>query len=73
MTEPCELKIDLRSFGEMHFEFHSVLHNDDIHAVNTELAPDTVKPVSGGAAELDGGFATVTLPALSWNVIRFSK
>lgn len=73
MTEPCELKIDLRSFGEMHFEFHSVLHHDDIHAVNTELAPDTVKPTPGSAAEIDDGFASVTLPALSWNVIRFSK
>jgi len=52
---------------------HSVLHHDDVHAVNTEAAPDTVVPVKGDGGALDGGRLQITLPALSWNVIRLTK
>lgn len=73
LTEDCEMTIDLRSFGELRFESHSVLHNDDVHAVNTEADPNSVVPVAGAAASIDNGKATLMLPALSWNVIRFTK
>ncbi|WP_117209557.1 alpha-N-arabinofuranosidase [Allorhizocola rhizosphaerae] len=42
---------------------HSVLRDDDRHAVNTLDNPDRVKPSAG-----DG----VTLPPLSWNTIRLT-
>lgn len=71
-TEDCELTVDLRSFGNLRFASHSVLHHDDINAVNTEKSPNNVVPMSGDGAVPEGGFATVRVPALSWNVIRFT-
>ncbi|MBO4836329.1 MAG: alpha-N-arabinofuranosidase [Clostridia bacterium] len=65
---PAELNCDLRSFGAFAGASHSVLHHDDMKAVNTEAAPDTVKPFS---VPISAGDSTVILPAASWNVIRF--
>ena len=42
-------------------------------AVNTEDKPDNVAPAAGPGGTVDGGRATVHIPALSWNVIRFTK
>ena len=36
-------------------------------------APDTAAPVAGPGGEIDGERATIKIPALSWNVIRFEK
>jgi len=41
--------------------------------VNTEDAPDHVAPIAGPGGVIDGEKATVKIPALSWNVIRFEK
>ncbi len=73
MTEDIQLTADLRAFGKLRSEEHIVLHHDDVKAVNTEDAPDTVAPAQGEQAALDGGRMTVTLPALSWNVIRLVR
>ena len=74
MTEPCELTVDLRSFGDRFNVMHTVLHHDDVKAVNTEENPDNVVPHEiKNSCTVDGGIATVTVPALSWNVIRFTK
>ena len=48
-----------------------MLHHDDVKAVNTEEHPDNVAPAAGAPASVDGGRASVVVPALSWNVIRF--
>ena len=71
LTEDCLLDLDLRSFGALEMEEHIVLHHDDVKAVNTEECPDRVIPVTVQNAKTDGGRAQVTLPALSWNVLRF--
>ena len=73
MSDEFCLDIDLRSFGEMAFKEHILLHHDDVKAVNTEEAPMNVAPVEGDRAEMDGGVAKIRVPALSWNVIRFGK
>ncbi len=65
-----ELTLDLRAFGGFTKAGHSVIHHDDLKAVNTESAPDTVRPYDVPLAA-DAG--SVILPAASWNVIRFSK
>lgn len=70
-AEDCELSIDLRAFGKLRFAEHIVLHHDDVKAVNTEEHPDNVAPAAGAPASVDGGRASVVVPALSWNVIRF--
>ena len=70
-AEDCELSIDLRAFDKLRFAEHIVLHHDDVKAVNTEEHPDNVAPTAGAPASIDGGRASVVVPALSWNVIRF--
>ena len=73
LTEDFELSVDLRSFGELKPGEHIVLHHDDVKAVNTEAEPTKVIPSAGSVAVLDHGRATVHVPALSWNVIRFVR
>ena len=73
MAEDFALDIDLRSFGDMKLAEHIVLHHDDVKAVNTEENPNNVAPVAGPGGSVDAGHATVKIPALSWNVIRFVK
>lgn len=67
LKEDMELKIDLRAFGTFTKAVHSVLHHDDVKAVNTEAYPDQVKPREMNADLREN---TVVLPAASWNVIR---
>ncbi|MBQ9211200.1 MAG: alpha-N-arabinofuranosidase [Clostridia bacterium] len=68
--EELELSADLRDFGDLRVKEHILLHHDDVKAVNTEEHPDNVAPVAGNTGRMDGGRLTITLPALSWNVIR---
>ena len=70
LNEDAELTCDLRSFGEFKSAAHSVLHHDDVKAVNTESDPDQVKPVD---VKIDLKDGRVILPAASWNVIRLTK
>lgn len=70
LTESAELNCDLRSFGDLRVISHSVLHHDDMKAVNTEANPGEVKPVET-APEKDA--SCLILPAASWNVIRLVK
>ena len=71
MKEDYELSIDLRSFGDLKFAEHILLHHDDVKAVNTEDEPDNVIPTAGPGGKIDSGKAEIRIPALSWNVIRF--
>ena len=72
LAEGVTLTVDLRAFGALCVAEHSVLHHDDVKAENTEAAPDTVRPVAGDLGTLDGGHLTISLPALSWNMIRLT-
>ena len=71
LAEPCLLELDLRSFGSLNMEEHIVLHHDDVLAVNTEDHPNTVTPYTIPVEEMDSGRVQVSLPPLSWNVLRF--
>jgi len=73
LSEPIRLACDLRAFGELALQEHIVLHHDDVSAVNTEAAPDTVSPAKGQGGTLSDGKLSVTVPALSWNVFRLLK
>ena len=70
MTEDFQLEIDLRSFGELTVKEHITLHHDDVKAVNTEADPKNVYPAQGPGGTVAQGKASITIPALSWNVIR---
>ena len=73
LAEDFALDLDLHGFGKLRLAEHILLHHDDVKAVNTEDAPNTVAPTAGPGGEIDGERATVKIPALSWNVIRFEK
>ena len=73
MQEDYELSVDLRSFGDLKLADHVLLHHDDVKAVNTEKEPMNVFPGKGPGGIIDDGKASIEIPALSWNVLRFTK
>ena len=73
LTEDFALNLDLHGFGALRLSEHIVLHHDDVKAVNTEENPNNVAPMPGPGGTVDGEHATVKLPALSWNVLRFAR
>ena len=73
MEEDFTLDVDLRAFGQLRVGEHLVLHHDDVKAVNTEAHPRNVYPTTVTGDRVDGERASLHLPALSWNVIRFVK
>ncbi len=73
MAEDMSLSVDLRAFEGLRVVEHSVLHHTDVNAINTEAAPDTVSPTQGELGQMDGGKLTISLPYLSWNVIRLEN
>ncbi|MDD3212113.1 MAG: alpha-N-arabinofuranosidase [Eubacteriales bacterium] len=72
MAEDTCLTVDLRAFGTLREVEHSVLHHDDVKAVNTAAAPDTVSPTVGEPGAWEDGQWIVRIPPLSWNMVRFS-
>ncbi len=67
LTEDVCLSVDLRAFEGLARMKQTVLHHDDVNAVNTELAPDTVAPAELPEAPFTG---EIRLGRASWNVIR---
>jgi len=76
LKEAINLDAEIAGFGDMTLTEHRVLRNDDLDAVNS-VNGEKVKPavLQGGVIENKGGSSKVTasLPAASWNVIRFTK
>jgi alpha-N-arabinofuranosidase len=77
LTEPVELALDLRGVGTCTLIEHSTLADGGpyVHgaAINTEDVPDRVLPRSVPIDPGRDGELTVTLPALSWNVLRLVR
>jgi len=73
MKEDAELTCDLRAFGKFTSIEHTVMHHDDVKAINTESQPDNVVPSPAVTRPADGGELSAVLPALSWNMIRLIK
>lgn len=71
--EPLRLDVDLRDLAGLVPIGHTTLAGGDApDAINTPEAPDRVVPVDLAAPALDGGRASATLPAISWNLLRFA-
>ena len=73
MKDTIELTCDLRAFGKLQPAEHILLHHDDVKAINTEETPDNVSPRMGQHGRMDAGHFAISIPALSWNVIRLRK
>jgi alpha-N-arabinofuranosidase len=68
-----DLQIDLRGLPGLSGRSHlSLAAGDDPTATNTEAEPDRVTPRQLPTPTTDGGRCSVRLPAVSWNVLRFS-
>ena len=67
-----DFTMDLRSFEGWQLAEYSVLHTDDMDAMNTYEAPDAILP-KAGKASLEKGILSAVLPKLSWNMFRFTK
>lgn len=67
LTEDVCLSVDLRAFEGLTRMRQTALHHDDVNAVNTELAPNTVAPVEQPEAAFTG---EIRLGRASWNVIQ---
>ncbi len=70
LTEDIRLSVDLRDFAGLEQAAHAVLHHDDPKAVNTEENRDNVSPKAASMEKIADGKLEITIPALSWNVIR---
>ena len=73
LEEDMEVSCDLRQFEGYKVAEHIVLTNDDLKAVNTEAAPNTVAPTLSSATKLENGKLQTVFGKHSWNVIRLSK
>ena len=71
--EDLSLALDLRAFDELTLTEHILLRHEDVRATNTADDPNRVTPEAGPGGAFEGGQGTVVLPALSWNVLRFTK
>lgn len=70
LTEPTALTCDFRALEGYTLVSHSVLHHDDMKAVNTEADPFRVVPRDVKPEMIDG---QVILPPASWNVLRLAR
>ncbi len=68
-----QLACDLRAFGTLRFKEQILLHHEDAKAVNSEDKPNEVHPVLHRDCQAENGKFSIPLPALSWNVLRFSE
>ena len=60
----------LRGLGVQAVRAARTLWHDDLNAVNTRDAPDTVRPVALEDVTLSGETLRAALPPASWSVIR---
>jgi alpha-L-arabinofuranosidase len=71
-TEAVPLELDLRAFPGLRAGERIELAEADPSIVNSAAAPDRVRPRTEEMPALDGGRATVHLPAVSWHALRFT-
>ncbi len=73
LDEDILFGIDLGDFNGYSIKEHIVLEHDNLKAVNTKDAPNTVIPSSTTNFKTDGRSAECILNKHSWNVIRLAR
>ncbi|NUO60821.1 MAG: alpha-N-arabinofuranosidase [Hamadaea sp.] len=73
LDAPLSLEVDTRAFGPMRIAEATTLAGDDVYARNTADDPDRVTPQPNPSAAVDSGTVRVSLPPVSWNVIRLVR
>ena len=69
-NEAAQLSVNARSFENLSPIEHIVL-DGELFACNTFDAPEAILPHNVAAAPCTKGVSDVTLPARSWNVLRY--
>lgn len=69
LSESMELDVELRGFTADTVEVALQVRHDNMKAVNTRDAPDTVTPTELAGVTVSGGHVSATLQPGSWNVI----
>ena len=70
LNEAHELRMELRSFGSLRVAEWTLLHDDDLEAVNDEQHPHRVSPRQRDDAVCTAGTLTAHLPPASWSLLR---
>ncbi|MEO3814454.1 alpha-N-arabinofuranosidase [Sphaerisporangium sp. B11E5] len=70
---PLTLTVHLGGLGETRLTEATTLSGPDPYARNTADAPGTVVPRPNPDARLAGGTLEITLPPVSWNVVRLAR
>jgi alpha-N-arabinofuranosidase len=71
LSEPIEVELSLRGFGDVAVGSAHQLQDADLQAVNTKDEPDRIRPASLDTVRVADGGASAKLASLSWNVVRF--
>ena len=73
LEEDISVIMDLRQFADYKIVEHIVLHDEDLHAVNTEAEPNRIVPSESRESSVENGTLTANLKHKSWNMIRLHK
>jgi alpha-N-arabinofuranosidase len=68
--EALDVAVSLAGFGALGVIAHKIIHHPDLEAVNTADEPDNVVPRDGAGATMSDTSLRLTLPALSYHMIR---
>ena len=68
--EALEVDLALERFGDARSVEHTLIKHDDLRAANTQEIPDNVVPVLGNGARRSHDGLALTLPPLSYSMIR---
>jgi alpha-N-arabinofuranosidase len=73
LQESATLEMELRQFCDYQLVEHVVLHHEDLYAVNTEAAPNTVAPTLCPDSRIENGMLHAVLQEKSWNMLRMKR
>jgi len=73
LAEDMDVTMELRQFAGYRILEHVVLHDEDLHAVNTEDSPNRIVPSADGESHAEDGILHAILRHKSWNMIRLGK
>lgn len=69
-SEPVNIEIDVRDFGQVELIDHITMQDTDINSANTADNPNRVVPKQAQGTQINAGRIESTLQGYSWNVIR---
>ena len=72
LARPMTVAVEARGFGALSLAEAVQLRDDDLGAVNSQAAPERVRPSPLETVALDGAKLRVTLAPASWNLIALT-